>query len=270
MNKHTQHTLGLIGRVVVSFLATSWVVAIADEGRLSSLSVPEGLEVVSAVEPGLTAYPMFMNFDDRGRLFIAESTGKDLSGIEMAAAPECQILRLEDTDGDGVFDTRTVFATKVGFPMGVLWHNDALFVTSPPEYLRFEDLDDDGVADTRTVLQLGWKTKHTDGLHGPFLGPDGRLYITQGLHGYEIETKEGQLFKGRPGGIFRSEPDGTGLERIAGGGFNNPVEVAFTDYGQMMGTMTYFTLPKYGLRDAIMHWIWGGVYPRNSFTPAGL
>ena len=51
MNKHTQHTLGLIGRVVVSFLATSWVVAIADEGRLSSLSVPEGLEVVSAVEP---------------------------------------------------------------------------------------------------------------------------------------------------------------------------------------------------------------------------
>ncbi|MCH8217512.1 MAG: HEAT repeat domain-containing protein [Planctomycetes bacterium] len=270
MNKHTQHTLGLIGRVVVSLLATSWIVAIADEGRLSSLSVPEGLEVVSAVEPGLTAYPMFMNFDDRGRLFIAESTGKDLSGIEMAAAPECQILRLEDTDGDGVFDTRTVFATKVGFPMGVLWHNDALFVISPPEYLRFEDIDDDGVADTRTVLQIGWKTKHTDGSHGPFLGPDGRLYITQGLHGYEVETKDAGIFKGRPGGVFRSNADGTGLERIAGGGFNNPVEVAFTDYGQMMGTMTYFTLAKYGQRDAIMHWVWGGVYPRNSFTPAGL
>lgn len=248
--------------LVIFLLATHW--SVADDSRLSSLSVPEGFEVVSAVVPGLTAYPMFMNFDDRGRLFIAESTGKDLNGNEMAAAPECQILRLEDTNGDGVFDTRTVFATKVGFPMGVLWHNDALFVTSPPEYLRFEDLDDDGIADTRTVLQSGWETKHTDGSHGPFLGPDGRLYITQGLHGYEVETKDAGLFKGRPGGVFRSNADGTGLERIVGGGFNNPVEVAFTDYGQMMGTMTYFTLPKYGLRDAIMHWIWGGVYPRHS------
>jgi putative membrane-bound dehydrogenase-like protein len=252
------------GMVVFSILMTSWSLAFADDSRLSSLSVPQGFEVVSAVEPGLTAYPMFMEFDDRGHLFIAESTGKDLSGNEMAAAPECQILRLEDTDGDGVFDTRTVFASEVGFPMGVLWHNDSLFVISPPEYLRFDDTDDDGVADTRTVLQSGWKTKHTDGSHGPFLGPDGRLYITQGLHGFEIETEDKGTFKGRAGGVFRSNTDGTGLERVVGGGFNNPVEVSFTKYGQMMGTMTYFTLPKYGLRDAIMHWVWGGVYPRHS------
>ena len=185
------------GCVVLSILATPWNLAFADESRLDSLSVPEGFEVVSAVEPGLTAYPMFMNFDDRGRLYIAESTGKDLSGIEMADDPECRILRLEDTDGDGVFDTRTVFATQVGFPMGVLWHNDALFVVSPPEYLRFEDTNDDGIADSRTVLQSGWKTKHTDGSHGPYLGPDGRLYITQGLHGFEVETKDAGVFKGQ-------------------------------------------------------------------------
>lgn len=238
--------------------------AFADESRLSSLTVPDGFKVVSAVAPGLTAYPMFMEFDDRGRLFVAESTGKDLSGNEMAAAPECQILRLEDTDGDGVFDRRVVFAKELGLPQGVLWHQGALFVADPPNLVRFEDNDGDGVSDKRTVLQSGWKTKHTDGMHGPYLGPDGRLYITQGLHGYEVETNDGKIFEGRAGGVFRSSVDGTGLERVVGGGFNNPVEVAFTDYGQMMGTMTYFTLPKHGQRDAIMHWIWGGVYPRTS------
>ena len=238
--------------------------AVADKSRLSSLAVPDGFEVVNAVEPGLTAYPMFMEFDDVGRLYIAESTGKDLSGNEMADAPECQILRLEDTDGDGVFDTRSVFATELGLPQGVLWHQGALFVADPPNLVRFEDKDGDGVSDERTILQSGWKTKHTDGMHGPYLGPDGRLYITQGLHGFAVETNDGAVFEGRAGGVFRSKVDGTGLERVVGGGFNNPVEVAFTDFGQMMGTMTYFTLPEHGQRDAIMHWIWGGVYPRNS------
>lgn len=252
------------GMVVFSIMMTSWNVVIADENRLDTLSVPDGFEVVSAVEPGLTAYPMFMNFDDKGRLFIAESTGKDLNGNEMADVPECRILRLEDTDRDGIFDTRTIFATELGLPQGVMWHQDALYVTDPPHFVRFEDVDDDGVADSRTVLQTGWKTKHTDGLHGPFLGPDGRMYLTQGLHGFEIETQDNETYKGRAGGVFRSNADGTALERVVGGGFNNPVEVSFTEYGQMMGTMTYFTLPKYGLRDAIMHWVWGGVYPRHS------
>ena len=87
---------------------------------------------------------MFMTFDDEGRLFVAESTGKDLSGQEMAAAPECTILLLEDLDGDGVFDKRTVFADHLSLPMGVLWLQNSLYVASPPDFLRFEDVDGDG------------------------------------------------------------------------------------------------------------------------------
>jgi putative membrane-bound dehydrogenase-like protein len=205
---------------------------------------------------------MFMNFDDRGRLYIAESTGKDLSGKEMAAAPECQILRLEDTDGDGVFDTRTIFARELSLPMGLLWHQGSLFVASPPDFLRFDDTDNDGTADRRTVLLTGWNILNTASLHGPFLGPDGLLYLTHGRHGYKIATIEGPVLEGLAARIWRCRPDGTGLERFAGGGFDNPVELVFTDTGQMLGTMTYFTDPRYGQRDALMHWVWGGVYPK--------
>jgi putative membrane-bound dehydrogenase-like protein len=229
---------------------------------LDTLSVPEGFSVTRAAGPPLTSYPMFMTFDDEGRLFIAESTGKDLSGQEMAAAPECLILRLTDEDGDGVYDGRTVFADTLSLPMGVLWHQDALYVASPPEFVRFTDTDDDGVADTREVLLTGWNVFNTASLHGPYLGPDGLLYLTHGRHGYDITTQEGVRLEGLASRIWRCKPDGSQLERFAGGGFDNPVEIIFTPGAEMIGTMTYFTDPQLGQRDGIMHWVWGGVYPK--------
>ncbi|MFP6598032.1 MAG: PVC-type heme-binding CxxCH protein, partial [Candidatus Hydrogenedentota bacterium] len=233
-----------------------------DPEVLNSLTVPEGFTVELAASSDFTSYPMFMAFDDQGRLFIAESTGKDLSGKEMAAEPECQILRLEDTDGDGVYDTRTIFATELSLPMGVLWHQGSLFVASPPDFLRFDDNDGDGISDHREVILTGWNVFNTASLHGPFLGPDGRLYLTHGRHGYKIETKEGEILEGLAARIWRCWPDGTGLERFAGGGFDNPVELTFTPGGEMIGTMTYFTDPRHGKRDALLHFVQGGVYPK--------
>ncbi len=229
---------------------------------LNSITVPAGFTVTQAAGSDLTAYPMFMAFDDRGRLYIAESSGKDRSGKEMAEVPECLILRLEDANGDGVFDRRTVFADALSLPMGVLWYRDALYVASPPDLIRFEDQDDDGVSDTRDVLLSGWNVLNTASLHGPFIGPDGWLYLTHGRHGYDITTKEGERLEGLAARIWRCRPDGTGLERYCGGGFDNPVELIFNDAGSMIGTMTYFTNPRLGQRDALMHFVYGGVYPK--------
>ncbi|MFP6584502.1 MAG: PVC-type heme-binding CxxCH protein [Candidatus Hydrogenedentota bacterium] len=228
----------------------------------SDLVVPEGFTVEKVADSSLTAYPMFMEFDDEGNLFIAESTGKDSSGKEMAETPECQILKLEDTNQDGIFDKRTVFAEKLSLPMGILWHRGSLFVASPPEFLRFDDTDGDGVSDHREALHTGWNVFNTASLHGPFLGPDGRLYLTHGRHGYDITNQEGEHFEGLASRIWRCWPDGSELERFAGGGFDNPVELVFTDAGEMIGTMTYFTDPKHGKRDALLHFVKGGVYPK--------
>lgn len=236
--------------------------SLSSPGQEARFTLPEGFTIERVTTPELTSYPMFMAFDDAGQLFIAESTGKDLSGKEMQAMPECQILRLVDTNGDGVYDKRTVFAEELSLPMGVLWHQGSVFVASPPEFLRFDDTDDDGVADVRTVLHSGWNVFNTASLHGPFLGPDGMLYLTHGRHGYDITTKEGEHLQGLASRIWRCWPDGSGLERFAGGGFDNPVELVFLPSGEMIGTMTYFTDPKFGQRDALMQYVRGGVYPK--------
>lgn len=258
----------------ISVLALITSAAFASEEVIKSLKVPEGFIVESAAMPGLVDYPMFITFDPAGHLFVAESTGKDLSGKEMAAVPECLILRLDDTDGDGIFDARSVFADKLSLPMGVLWHQNALYVASPPDLLRFEDANGDGISDKREVLLTGWNVLNTASLHGPFLGPDGLLYVTHGRHGYSITTKEGAKLEGLAARIWRCAPDGSGLERFAGGGFDNPVELIFTPAGEMLGTMTYFTDPRHGQRDALLHYAWGGVYPKpheaiNEFVHTG-
>lgn len=230
---------------------------------VTSITVPEGFMVQDAVKPGLIAYPMFGNFDHQGRLYIAESSGKDVRGAAMAQNPECRIRMLEDTDADGVFDSSTVFADKVGIPMGVLHHQGSVYVASPPEFLRFTDTNNDGIADRREVILSGWNVRGTASLHGPFVGPDGWLYLTDGRHGYDITTREGTQLKGLASRIWKCRPDGTGLDWFAGGGFDNPIEIVFTESGEMIGTMTYFTNPQHGQRDALMHFIRGGVYSKD-------
>jgi putative membrane-bound dehydrogenase-like protein len=224
------------------------------------IHVPTGFSVERAVGPDQAPFAMFGALDERGRLFITQSSGKNIHGLDMAQKPECRILMLEDTKGNGMFDRVTVYADKVGIPMGVLCHGGSVYVASPPDLLRFDDADGDGIAEQRTVLLTGWNVRGTASLHGPFFGPDGWLYLTDGRHGFDIKTKEGTELKGLASRIWRLRPDGSGLQSFCGGGFDNPVELVFAPTGEMFGTMTYFTDPMNGQRDALMHWIEGGVY----------
>jgi putative heme-binding domain-containing protein len=92
-------------------------------------------------------------------------------------------------------------------------------------------------------------------IHGPFLGPDGRLYWTHGRHGYEVKLPDGALLKGLAARVWRCRTDGTEVERVCGGGFDNPVQIAFTPEGEAIGTMDQ------GPGDCLLHYVEGGVYP---------
>ena len=230
---------------------------------LESIHVPDGFEVSLAATPGLVTYPMFITFDDRGRLYVCESAGRNIEDREMEHQSEMRIRLLEDTDGDGVYDRSTIFADKISMTMGAQWYRGSLYVAAPPDVLRFTDTNGDGVADRREVVLTGWPL-HSNGttLHGPYLGPDGWMYLTYNLGRYNIQTKEGAKLQGPGGRVFRFRPDGSGLEWIIGGGYDNGIEMVFTDAGEMIGTMTYYTNPKAGERDALLHYVEGGVYPK--------
>src|SRR5689334_12856864 len=76
---------------------------------VESIQVPDGFEVEVAAGPDLVNYPMFITYDDRGRLFVCESAGRNVSDEDMQAKPEMRIRLLEDTNGDGIFDRGKIF-----------------------------------------------------------------------------------------------------------------------------------------------------------------
>ena len=122
-------------------------------------------------------------FDDRGRLFVSENAGVNLSAAELEEKLPNSVRMLEDTDGDGRFDRATLFADRMTFPMGGAWANGALYVASPPNICTLADTTGDGVADKREVLvsQFGY-TGNAASVHGCFAGPDGRIYWCDGRH----------------------------------------------------------------------------------------
>ncbi len=231
--------------------------------ELDGLNVPAGFSIERAAAPGMVTYPMFASFDGQGRLFVFESDGSTPSTEDMHKKP-CYFVRLlEDTDGDGMFDKSKIFADSLSFPKGGVFYKGSLYVTSSPDLLRLTDTDGDGVADKREVILTGWVLLNNGALlGGPFFGPDGWMYLTDARRGFDITTKEGEKLKGSTARIWRCRPDGTGLESMSGGGFDNAVELAFMPSGETVGTMTYFIDPQGGMRDGLMHWVEGGVYPK--------
>lgn len=229
-----------------------------------SIQVPDGFTVEVAAGPDLVDYPMFVTVDETGRLFVFESIGNVYEKTEDAIEnPQFRINLLEDLDADGKYDKSTIFADKVGFPQGGVFYRGSLYASSAPDLLKFTDTDGDGIADQREILLSGWTLNiNANSLIGPFLGPDGWLYMTSAIEGFNVTSKEGVQLKGETSRIWRVKPDGSDLQWVAAGGMNNPIGLTFTAASEPLGTMTYFTNPSAGQRDALMYWTEGGIYPK--------
>jgi putative membrane-bound dehydrogenase-like protein len=231
--------------------------------QLEGLKVPAGYTIEKIVDSKLISFPMFATFDGAGRLFVFESDGSTPTTEDMLKKPSYHVRLLMDTNDDGIFDKSMIFADSLTIPKGGVFYKGSLYVTASPDFLRITDTDNDGVGDKREVIHTGWKLDHNAAiLGGPFMGPDGWMYLTDARRGFEITNKEGKKFKGNGARIWRCRPDGSGLEPIIGGGYDNAIELVFMPGGETIGTMTYFTDPQGGERDALMHWVEGGVYPK--------
>ena len=152
-----------------------------------------------------------------------------------------RLLRLEDRDGNGAADHRTVFSDQFhevldGIGFSVLPEDDAVYFTCIPSLRKLTDPDDDGVADTLESLVTGFGVRVSfigHDLHGITRGPDGRLYFSIGDRGYHVTTKDGRTFAGPgTGAIFRCESDGSGFEVFCTG-LRNPTELVFDELGNL-------------------------------------
>src|SRR5262245_6573206 len=230
-----------------------------------AFTLPAGFTIEVAARGPLVDRPITADFDQEGRLYVSESSGSNAKVNEQLRDRPHRIVRLEDTDGDGVFDRQTVFADKMMFPEGTMWLAGSLYVAAPPSIWKLTDTDGDGVADRREEWFQGRTlTGCANDLHGPFLGPDGWVYWCKGAFAPQVYKRPGKSdFVTRASHIFRARPDGSGIEPVMTGGMDNPVDVVFTPEGERIFTTTFFQHPGGGLRDGLIHAVHGGIYGKD-------
>lgn len=163
-----------------------------------------------------------------------------------------RIYKLADTDRDGVADKITVYAEGFNSPVsgiaaGVLYFDGWVYLTAIPDVWRLKDTDGDGVADVKEVIATGFGGHIAyagHDMHGLRLGPDGRIYWTVGDKGGNVTSKEGRhFFFAHEGAVLRCEPDGSGFEVFARG-VRNIQEIAFDDFGNVIGVDNDGDQPK--------------------------
>src|SRR6266536_4419075 len=121
------------------------------EQALAAFRLEPGLQIqLVAAEPVVVA-PVAMTFDELGRLYVVENRGYP-TGPGEGKPPAGIIALLEDTNGDGRYDKRTVFADGLTFPNGIMPWRGGVLVTCAPDILYLKDTNGDGHADERRVL----------------------------------------------------------------------------------------------------------------------
>ena len=133
--KRSVYPRNLPGFALGLLLATGFAGALgAGEAKIDgqTFKVAEGFVIERIAGPPVIERPITAAFDDLGRLYVADCSGTNEDVKKQLAEKPHRIVRLEDSDGDGKFDKRIVFADKMMFPEGTMWYAGSLYVAAPP------------------------------------------------------------------------------------------------------------------------------------------
>jgi len=234
--------------------------------------VSDGYELSKAAAPSLVTRPTVADWDSQGRLVVIESAGAVGSTQEQLEDKPHTLIRLEDEDGDGVFDHREVIAENLSFYSGVLCVGNDIYVSAPPSILKLTDQDGDGFYEQPTVWHDGGTLTYcANDLHGPYAGPDGWIYWCKGA--FEEQTHhliDGTQLVSSAAHILRKRPEGGPVDIVSSGGMDNPIELAFLANGERFFTSTFLQHPSGGRRDGIGHAVRGSVFGKQHQVIDGL
>lgn len=204
---------------------------------LDSLVVHEGIQIaVAANEPNVVD-PVALRFDELGRMWVVEmrdyptgpADGEPFSG---------QIRVLKDVNQDGHFESATTFASELVFPTGVQPWRDGVIVTLAGSIEFMADRDGDGRCDHREVWFEGFEQGNEQlRANHPTLGPDGRVYVANGLRGGSVVAVDSRWSQRTSpvrlrGKDFAFDPRGGFFGAVAG---NSQFGMSMDDFGRRVG-----------------------------------
>ncbi len=123
------------------------------EQALKSFKVAPGFRVEIVADDKLLHDPVAMTFDPDGRIWVAEMRGymRDFEGTG-EDQPHGTIAVLEDTDGDGRMDKRTVFLDGLVMPRAVSLVRGGVLVATPPQLWFCRDTNGDLKCDEKVLV----------------------------------------------------------------------------------------------------------------------
>ena len=215
---------------------------------MSLMQVPVDFELKLFASEPMVINPIYINWDERGRLWVIETVDYPNEIREDDQADD-RIKILEDTDGDGKADKSTIFADKLNIPTSFTFVNGGIMVSSAPSFIFLKDTNGDDKADVRETLLTGWGKWDTHAQASNLrYGIDNMLWGVVGYSG----------FKGKPGadsmkfsqGVYRFTADGKRLDFLSntsnntwGLGFSEEADV-FISTANNTHTAFYGGIPK--------------------------
>ena len=221
-----------------------------------AMEIVEGFRVeVAAAEPEVVD-PVDIAFDENGDLWVAEMLDYPFDPEE-GEKPRSRIRFLQDQDGDGRFETATIFVDNLLQASSVMPWKGGVLVTAAPEIFYFKDTDGDHKADVREVWFTGFQSRGVSPearVNSLRYGIDNWIYAANGgrpgtITSPEHPDKPGVVVRGYD---FRFHP-GKGLWEPAGG--STQYGMSFDEWGHRFGSrntvfLSHAVLPaRYILRN---------------------
>ncbi len=157
------------------------VLAPADALKSFAMAPGYAVELVAA-EP-LVQDPILIEHDGDGRLWVMELPGWSHNlAMENSLEPVNRLVVLDDTNNDGIYDKRTVFADKLVLPRAFkVLANGCALIGEPPTLWKACDTDGDLVADSKVKLADGFARLGVleHGANGLYWGMDNLLVVSE-------------------------------------------------------------------------------------------
>ena len=208
-----------------------------------SATLPEGFRLeVFAAEPDVQQ-PISIAFDEAGRLWVAECYTFAERPLRWDLELSDRVVVLEDADGDGKMDKRTVFWDEGKRLTSAVPGHGGVWVTCAPQLLFIPDKDNDLVPDGEPIVMLDGFDAENIGhniVNGMKWGPDGWLYGRHGITATSLVGKPGTPKARRTAlncSIWRFHPETHEFEVFCDGG-TNPWGLDWDENGQLFYTNT--------------------------------
>ena len=285
---HFVKFIRFVGLALVGSVAHGQVQAgpIAPAESMKHFTVFDDLEIDQLLAEPLVKQPVFLNFDERGRMWVVQyQQYPHPAGLKMTSRDNFwravydkvpppppnhirgrdKITIHEDTDGDGVFDKHKTFLEGLNIVTSLAHGRGGVWVLNPPYLLFYPDKNRDDIPDSDPMVHLaGFGLEDTHSVVNSLRwGPDGWLYAAQGS---TVTAKvrrpgfdENEIFS-MGQNIWRYHPETRRYEVFAEGG-GNAFGVEFDAQGRIFSGHN-------GGDTRGFHYVQGG-YLRKGFSKHG-